>query len=504
MAGSSLFRCKSIDQLIADSEHPERRLNKSLGWLSLTGLGIGAIIGTGVFVLTGTAAANEIVQYPSIVKAPLLQVILYGQHAAGIAGRPGAGPAIALSYALVAVVCALAALCFAELASMIPIAGSAYTYTYATLGELPAWVIGWDLILEYAVSNMAVAVGFSAYAVSLLASFGIQLPSWLTTPAYLPESGWHFNFNLLGFLIVMLLTAVLVAGIRESARANGAMVAVKIAAILLFILAASKYVEPVNWTPFMPNGWQGVLTGSAIVFFTYIGFDSVSTAAEEARNPQRDLPAGILISLLVCALLYVGLAAVLTGVQPWHTLRNAAPVAGALQALGLRRVQQWVSIGALTGMISSLLVFQLGQARIWFSMSRDGLLPRALSRVHSHFRTPHIATVAAGIAVGIPAGIFDIGTLADLANIGTLFAFVLVSLAVLILRRTQPDRHRAFRVPFSPLLPLLSVFCCLLLMAGLTIENWLRFLAWLCMGLLIYFAYSRKRSALAAGKEIRA
>ncbi len=305
MAGSSLFRCKSIDQLIADSEHPERRLNKSLGWLSLTGLGIGAIIGTGVFVLTGTAAANEIVQYPSIVKAPLLQVILYGQHAAGIAGRPGAGPAIALSYALVAVVCALAALCFAELASMIPIAGSAYTYTYATLGELPAWVIGWDLILEYAVSNMAVAVGFSAYAVSLLASFGIQLPSWLTTPAYLPESGWHFNFNLLGFLIVMLLTAVLVAGIRESARANGAMVAVKIAAILLFILAASKYVEPVNWTPFMPNGWQGVLTGSAIVFFTYIGFDSVSTAAEEARNPQRDLPAGILISLLVCALLYV-------------------------------------------------------------------------------------------------------------------------------------------------------------------------------------------------------
>ena len=278
------------------------------------------------------------------------------------------------------------------------------------------------------------------------------------------------------------------------------MVLVKLLAIVIFINAASKYVQPVNWTPFMPNGWQGVLTGGAIVFFTYIGFDSVSTAAEEARNPQRDLPLGILFSLLICAILYIGVAIVLTGIQPWQSLRNAAPVANALQAIGLHRVQQWVSVGALMGMVSSLLVFQLGQARIWFSMSRDGLLPRALSRVHTKFRTPHVATCVAGIAVGIPAGIFDIGTLADLANIGTLFAFLVVSLAVVILRRTQPNRHRAFRVPFSPGLPILSILCCLLLMAGLTIENWIRFFIWLAIGLVIYFTYSRKRSVLGAAE----
>jgi APA family basic amino acid/polyamine antiporter len=345
---------------------------------------------------------------------------------------------------------------------------------------------------------MAVAVGFSAYTVNLLGSFGVHLPPSLTTPAYLPDSGWHAHFNVLGFLIVMLLTVILVIGIRESARANAAMVVIKLLAILVFIYAASRYVEPANWTPFMPNGWQGVLTGGAVVFFTYIGFDSVSTAAEEARHPQRDLPLGILFSLAICAILYIGVAVVLTGIQPWQSLRNAAPVANALQAIGLRRVQQWVSVGALMGMVSSLLVFQLGQARIWFSMSRDGLLPRPLSRVHARFRTPHVATIVAGVAVGIPAGIFDIGTLADLANIGTLFAFLLVSLAVVILRRTQPDRPRAFRVPFSPVLPLLSIVCCLLLMAGLTVENWLRFFLWLAIGLVIYFAYSRRRSALNA------
>jgi len=298
--------------------------------------------------------------------------------------------------------------------------------------------------------------------------------------------------------MVMLLTVLLVIGIRESAKANTTMVGIKIMAIVVFIYAASKHVEPANWTPFMPNGWQGVLTGGAIVFFTYIGFDSVSTAAEECRNPRRDLPLGILFSLLICAILYVGVAVVLTGIQPWQSLRNAAPVANALEAIGLRRIQQWVTVGALMGMISSLLVFQLGQARIWFSMSRDGLLPGALSRVHTKFRTPHVATCVAGVVVGVPAGIFDIGTLADLANIGTLFAFLLVSLAVLILRRTQPGRPRAFRVPFAPVLPALSMLCCLLLMAGLTLENWIRFFVWLAIGLVIYFAYSRKRSTLGA------
>ena len=495
--GSGLFRVKNIDQLISDADAPERRLKKSLGWVSLTALGIGAIIGTGIFVLTGTAAAGEAVAYPSILKAPLLQVLLHGSHAAGVTGRPGAGPAIALSFFLVAVVCGFAALCYAELASMIPIAGSAYTYTYATMGELIAWIIGWDLILEYAVSNMAVAVGFSAYVNSLLESFGIHLPPGLSTPAYTPDSGWHLHFNIVGFLIVMLLTVLLVIGIRESAKANSIMVGIKLAAIFVFILFASKYIRPVNWKPFMPNGWQGVLTGGAIVFFTYIGFDSVSTAAEECKNPKRDLPLGILFSLLVCAILYVSVAVVLTGIQPYSIFRgDAAPVASALHNIGLDTLQRWVTIGALMGMVSSLLVYQMGQARIWYAMSRDGLLPAVFARVHVRFRTPHMATWIAGIFVGIPAGIFDIGTLADLSNIGTLFAFLLVSLAVLILRRTQPDRSRSFRVPFVPLLPILSVLCCLILMAGLTLENWIRFFVWLAIGLVIYFLYSRHRSVL--------
>ncbi len=495
--GSQLFRVKSIDQLLAEAEQPERRLKKTLGVLSLTALGVGAIIGTGLFVLTGTAAAGEVVEYPSILKAPLLQVLMYGHKAAGIAGRPGAGPAIALSFFLVAVVCGFAALCYAELASMIPIAGSAYTYTYATLGELVAWIIGWDLILEYAVSNMAVAVGFSAYIDSLVDSFGIHLPVVLSTPAYSPEFGWHMHFNLVGFLIVMLLTVLLVIGIRESAEANTIMVAVKLTAILIFIFMAAKYVHPTNWKPFMPNGWQGVLTGGAIVFFSYIGFDSVSTAAEECRNPRRDLPLGILFSLLICATLYVSVAVVLTGIQYWPSLRNAAPVANALKAVGLHHTEQWVTVGALMGMISSLLVYQLGQARVWFAMSRDGLLPAAFSRVHRRFRTPHVSTWVAGLVVGIPAGIFDIGTLADLSNIGTLFAFMLVSLAVLILRKTQPGRPRGFRVPWVPGVPILSLLCCFVLMAGLTVENWIRFFVWLVIGLFIYTFYSRKRSALA-------
>jgi basic amino acid/polyamine antiporter, APA family len=459
-----LFRTKGIDQFVADAEQPDRKLNKSLGWLSLTALGIGAIIGSGIFVLTGTAAAGEAVEFPSILKAPLLEVLLHGRHALGVSGRPGAGPAIALSFFLVAVVCGLAGLCYAELASMIPIAGSAYTYTYATLGELVAWIIGWDLILEYAVSNMAVAVGFSAYINSLFDSFGLHLPAVLSTPAYSPESGWVLHFNIMGFLIVMLLTVLLVIGIRESSGANNLMVAIKLLAIVIFCVAASKYIHPSNWHPFAPYGFQGVLTGGAIVFFTYIGFDSVSTAAEECKDPKRDLPLGILISLFVCAFFYIAVAVVLTGVQRWNTLDNAAPVAHALEAVGLNGVNRWVTAGALMGMISSILVFQLGQARVWFAMSRDGLLPLAFSRVHQHFRTPHVATWVAGVLVAIPAGIFDIGTLADLSNIGTLFAFILVSLAVLILRKRQPDRPRAFRVPWSPWIPIASVLFCFVLM----------------------------------------
>ncbi len=493
---SQLFRVKSIDQLISDAEAPERRLRKTLGVLSLTALGIGAIIGTGIFVFTGTAAAGEVVKYPSLLKAPLIDVLLHGSRAL-TTGRPGAGPAIALSFFLVAIVCGFAGLCYAELASMIPIAGSAYTYTYATLGELLAWIIGWDLVLEYAVSNMGVAVGFSEHVNKLLQGFGLTLPPGLSAPAYSPATGWAWHFNVPGFTVVMLLTVLLVIGIRESAKANSTMVAIKLVAILVFVFAAARYVHTSNWKPIMPNGWQGVLTGGAIVFFTYIGFDSVSTAAEECRNPKRDLPLGILFSLGVCTLFYVGVAVVLTGIQPWNSLSNAAPVVNALHAIRLYRIERWVTIGALTGMISSLLVFQLGQARVWFAMSRDGLLPSAFSRVHPRFRTPHVATWVAGIVVAIPSGVFDIDTFADLANIGTLFAFVLVSLAVLILRRTQPDRPRAFRVPLVWLIAPLSVFFCLILMAGLPLENWIRFVVWLAIGLMIYFLYSRKRSVLA-------
>jgi len=290
---------------------------------------------------------------------------------------------------------------------------------------------------------------------------------------------------------------VLVTGIKESATSNGIMVAIKLLAIFIFIIFASGHINTVNWKPFAPNGFQGILTGAAIVFFTYIGFDSVSTAAEECKNPKRDLPLGILASLLVCAGLYVAVAVVLTGIQPYSIFRgDAAPVATALHNIGLDSLKRWVTIGALTGMISSLMVYQYGQARVWFAMSRDGLLPTSFSRVHPRFRTPHFATWVAGIVVGIPAGIFDIGTLADLSNIGTLFAFVMVAASVLILRKTQPGRPRGFTVPFVPFIPILSILTCVLLMASLTLENWVRFFVWLLLGLVVYFAYSRHRSKL--------
>jgi len=476
---SQFLRTKSIDALIANSQQEGRRLKRTLGPWSLTALGLGAVIGSGIFILSGTAAAGETLSYHSVLHAPVLDLILNGPHAISTIGRPGAGPAIALSFLLVAVACGFAALCFAELASMIPIAGSTYTYAYATLGEIFAWIIGWDLILEYAVSNMAVAVGFSAYFSDLLENlFGFHLPAQLARPMI---AGGEFSgawFNLPAALILLILTVMLVHGVRESAGANNVMV-------------------PDNWHPFMPNGMQGVLTGGAIVFFTYIGFDSVSTAAEECRRPQRDLPIGIIATLIVCALLYTSVGLVLTGIANWKTLNNAAPVANALKAIGYDEVRRWVSVGALMGMISSLLVYQYGQARIWFAMSRDRLLPSVFSRVHPVYKTPHVSTWVAGLAVGIPAGIWDIGTFADLSNIGTLFAFIVVSAGVIVLRRRQPDRPRGFRVPLVPWLPLLSVAFCLVLMLSLPLETWLRFVVWMGIGLAIYFSFSRKRSELA-------
>jgi APA family basic amino acid/polyamine antiporter len=494
----SIFRTKSIDALIAASEDPEKKLRRTLGPWSLTAMGIGAVIGSGIFILTGTAAAGETLSYKSILHAPVLDLLMHGTQALSMTGRAGAGPAITLSFLLTAIACSFAALCYAELASMIPIAGSAYTYAYATLGELVAWIIGWDLILEYAVSNMAVAVGFSAYLNDVLDNvFGWHIPAKLANP---PIVGGQFTgnwFNISALLVLMVLTWILVKGVRESATTNNVMVLIKIAAILIFVFGAARAVDTSNWKPFAPNGFPAVLTGAAIVFFTYIGFDSVSTAAEECRNPQRDLPFGIIMTLVICAILYIAVALVLTGIARYDTLNNAAPVATALKVLGYNGIRQWVSIGAIVGMLSSLLVFQYGQARIWFAMSRDGLLPKVFSKVHPVHQTPHISTWIAGLVVGIPAGIWDIGTFADLANIGTLFAFIIVSLGVIVLRKTQPDRPRGFRVPGAPWLPMISIAFCLVLMMALPLETWVRFFVWLIVGFAIYFPFGRKNSALA-------
>ena len=521
MRRTALFRQlvarKSIDKLIRDSQEPGHSLKKSLGPWSLTALGIGAVIGSGIFTVIGTAMAGQKFDVPNIRDTPLLHYLI---HHTAMAGRPGAGPALALSLVLVAIVCVFTGLCYAELASMIPIAGSAYTYTYATLGELVAWIIGWDLILEYAFSNMSVSVGLSAHIVDLLDWFGLHPPAQWISPAYLPtglqdlagndlyKSGWHFGFNIPAFLVVMILTMILVRGIRESARTNNVLVLVKMAAILVFICAGASFIKPHYWHPFMPNGWTGVLTGGSIIFFTYIGFDSVSTAAEECRNPQRDLPIGIMATLVACTVLYGGVALVLSGIVPWQSVMgDAAPVVNAIKRLSLLPgghnliwVRLFVLIGAMLGMISSILVFQLGQARVWFAMSRDGLLPKVFGHIHPRFRTPAVATWVAGVVVGVPAGLLDIGTVSNLSNIGTLFAFVLVSIAVLVLRFREPERHRSFRVPLGPLFPLLSIIFCILLMMGLEVMTWMAFFAWLVTGLLIYFLYSRHRSEFAGLK----
>ncbi len=518
-ATRQIFATKSIDKLIVESERPEHALKKTLGPVSLTALGIGIVIGSGIFTVIGTAIAGKPLKVAGWTDSPVMDLLL---HHGAVAGRPGAGPALALSLILVAIVCCFTGLCYAELASMIPIAGSAYTYTYAVLGELIAWIIGWDLILEYAFANMSVSVGFAAHLVDLLDWLGIHLdPKWLS-PAYLPlglqdlagkdifGAGWHAGFDIPAFLIVCFLTVVLVLGIRESARTNNAMVLVKIAAILAFVLFGIGFIHPGNYHPFIPNGFSGVLAGGSIIFFTYIGFDAVSTASEECKNPQRDVPIGIIATLIVCTILYIGVSLVLTGIVPWQTISpdDGAPVVNALKRLStepgghrLHFVRLFVLIGALLGMISSILVGQYGQARIWFAMSRDKLLPDAFSRVHKTFRTPAFSTIVAGVLVSIPAGLFDVGSLAEMSNIGTLFAFVLVSIGVLVLRKRQPERHRGFRVPAGPVLPVLSVLFCVLLMAGLPAITWVRFFVWLVIGLVVYFGYSRKRSEFYQGRN---
>jgi APA family basic amino acid/polyamine antiporter len=523
---SQLFKTKSPELLIRESEHPDRLMKRSLTAVDLTALGIGAIIGTGIFALTGTAAAGERIEAAtSMFGTPVLNFIQsWITHSDLVLGRAGAGPAVIFSFIVAAIACGFAALCYAELASMIPVSGSAYTYSYATLGEIVAWIIGWDLILEYAVGNMAVAVGWSDYFVKFLYSVSqgaIKFPLWLvldsTTAATklsqggeavqyyshleLPQVlGHSFAVNVPAFVIVALVTILLIYGIRESARANTTIVIVKVAVVIFFISFGAFMVHPTNWTPFVPNGFGGVMSGAAIVFFAFIGFDAVSTTAEETRNPQRDMPIGMIASLAICTLLYVLMSGVLTGILKYTTyLGDSAAVATAFASKPW--AQALVSAGALAGMTSVLLVFQLGQPRIFMAMARDGLLPHYFSRLHTKYRTPYITTIWTGVVVGGVAAFTDIGSLADLTNIGTLFAFCLVCIGVIILRKTDPTRRRPFRVPLVPLLPILGVIMCLALMLSLPILTWLRFFGWLIIGMVIYFLYSIRHSRLQHGVD---
>lgn len=473
---SNLLKTKSIEQLVGDAEHGGKALKRCMSAFDLTLLGIGAIIGTGIFVLTGTAAANQ------------------------------AGPAIIVSYIAAGLACGFAALCYAEFAAMIPISGSAYTYSYATLGEIFAWMIGWDLILEYAVGSMTVAIGWSGYFQRILAGFGIHLPVWMSAA---PAAAAGALINLPAIIIVLLIMVLLIVGVRESARFNAAMVTIKIAAVLFFLVAGIWYVDPGNWTPFMPYAWSGVMTGAAVVFFAYIGFDAVSTTAEEAVNPRRDLPIGIITSLVVCTILYVLVAAVLTGIIPVVDFREDAqflnaPVAYALSVIGQDWAAGLVSAGAVAGITSVLLVMLMSQPRIFFSMSRDGLLPQGVSKVHPKFQTPYITTAITCVIVAIVAGLVPIQVVGEMTSIGTLFAFVVVSMAVIVLRITRPDAHRPFRVPGGFVIPILGVLSCLYLMVSLSVMTWVRLLVWLDLGMLIYWFYGRIHSPLANKAEAAA
>jgi len=510
-----IFRTKKLDDILASAQEKGHTLKRTLGPINVTLIGIGAIVGAGIFATVGTAAAGDSV-------------------------RPGAGPSLMLSFVITAVVCGFAALCYAEFASMVPISGSAYTYSYATLGELVAWIIGWDLIIEYAVGNVAVAISWANYFRTLVDNIfehlGISahVPMWLATDyrtaaklaASNPEQyaktfgdaphllGHAIIFNLLAFLIVAVITVILVWGIKESANFNAGMVIIKIAVLLFFIGMAIYFVSPSkmvsNWHPFQPNGWKGTFTGAALVFFAYIGFDAVSTVAEETKNPARDLPIGIIASLIICTILYVVVGAVFAGLIPYPELiqrlanEQAEPLTMALQNAAPKGVT-WpatiVAFGSVVAHTAVLLVFQLGQPRIFFSMARDGLLPPVFAKVHPKFKTPHVTTILTGVLVGGFAAVMSIDEMVDLTNVGTLFAFLLVSIGIIVLRYKDPDRKRPFRVPLGAwLLPGIGGVSYIFLMYYLPGTSWWRFIAWLLLGFAVYLSYGYSRSAI--GRQI--
>ncbi|MFC7263901.1 amino acid permease [Streptomyces lutosisoli] len=490
---STLFRTKKVEQSILDTEEPEHALKKSLSALDLTVFGVGVIIGTGIFVLTGKVA------------------------------KENAGPSVSLAFVVAGVVCALAALCYAEFASTVPVAGSAYTFSYASLGELPAWIIGWDLVLEFALGTAVVAVGWSGYVRSLMDNVGWHMPVALGGR----EGASGFGFDILASALVLVITGILVLGMKLSARVTEVVVAIKVTVVLIVIIAGAFFIKSANYKPFIPKtqtveagsslkaplielmfGWapsnfgaMGIFTAASVVFFAFIGFDVVATAAEETKNPQRDMPRGILGSLLICTVLYVAVAIVVTGMQHYTQLSVDAPLADAFKAIGHPWYAGVISFGAAVGLTTVCMILLLGQSRVFFAMSRDGLLPRFFSRVHPRYKTPHRPTILLGVIIAILAGFTSLSELAELVNIGTLFAFVVVALGVIILRRTRPDLHRAFRTPWVPFLPIVSVLATLWLMLNLPFETWLRFAIWMVIGFVVYFLYGRSHSRLGRHQE---
>ncbi len=463
----NLFRKKPIQAFLDDANHSSK-LNKSLGAFDLTMLGVGAIIGTGIFVLTGVVAAEH------------------------------SGPGLAISFIISGIACVFAALCYSEFASTVPVSGSAYTYSYATFGEFIAWVLGWDLILEYGLACASVASGWSGYFQGLLAGFGINLPTYLTS-AYNPANGTYFDVP--AAVIMLLITFLLTRGVKQSARFNSAMVLIKVSVVILFIVVGIFYVKPANWSPFMPFGFSGVVAGAATVFYANIGFDAVSTAAEEVRNPQRDMPIGIIASLLICTVLYVAVSFVLTGIVPYTHLDVKDPVAFAMQFVHQNWFAGLISVAALLGITTVLLVMSFGQTRLLYSIGRDGLLPKALSSVNPRTQAPGFSSWTVGIVVALFAGFIPLGQLAELTNIGTMWAFIAVSIGVIVLRKTQPNLKRAFRVPFVPVIPILSVLFVGYLMIHLSRLTWIGFIVWFLIGLVVYFSYGRTHSVLASTND---